>query len=526
MFWHSPERTRLFDLARPMEDGGLGLAAKATREVEERIRFCSYFEYYHGVRNLKCKGPLAVVILLSLLAPVSAGASGAVRAKSVSEATSVVEILRASDYSDTLDAPVLRLYQAYFDRQPDLAGAKYWLDIRRQGHRQLAIAGYMAGSQEFVTNYQGVSDEVYLTRVYRNMLGRDADQAGYNYWLDAVRGTNEFGGNPQGTDLSRSELAFYVTGSEEFIGNYPYDSTGNMGNSFMFTAGGDIGALPETTGVLKAIAAAKPRFHLALGDLGYGDTPSEADWCRYVESHLGSIPMQIVVGNHEDDDRQDGYIGNYLPCLPDRMGSTGNYGVEYYFDVDGLARFIMIAADNEVEGVSYDYLKGSAHYRWLEQAIDDARTDQIPWVIVGMHKVCISAGDKRCAIDVDVMDLLIEKKVDLVLQAHDHNYQRSKQVSCVEVNVYKPECIEDSGADGAYTKGNGMVWVVSGLMGHGKKYPIHADDPELDYFATTHGGNSPDAGRGFSQLSVSFDKMVVDFIGTTTDYRDHFTISR
>lgn len=478
------------------------------------------------MRYLKRKGPLAVVILLSLLAPVSAGASGAVRAKSVSEATSIVEILGASDYDDTLDAPVLRLYQAYFNRQPDVAGAKYWLDVRRQGHWQLEIAGYMAGSQEFATNFEGVSDDVYLTRVYRNMLGRASDQAGYNYWLDALRGSNDFGGNPTTIDLSRAELVFYVTKGEEFISRYPFHSTEPPESSFLFTAGGDIGAGSETTGVLQAIAAAEPRFHLALGDLGYGDTPTEADWCRYVESHLGSIPMQLVVGNHEDDDRKDGYIGDFAACLPDRMDSTGIYAAEYYFDVDGLARIIMIGAGNDIEGEKYDYPKDSDHYRWLEQAIDDARADELPWVIVGMHKACISAGEKSCEIGADVMDLLIDKKVDLVLQAHEHNYQRSKQVSCVEVDAFRPSCIVDDGADGAYTRGNGLVWVVSGLMGGGGKYAVYDDDPEFDYFAATFGGNSRDAGRGFTQISVSSDTIVVDFIGTTTEYRDHFTISR
>ncbi len=477
------------------------------------------------MRDLKCKGLLTFVVLLSLIAPGSAAASDAVRAKSVNEATSIVEILRASDYSDTLDAPVLRLYQAYFNRQPDVAGAKYWLDVRRQGHRQLAIAGYMAASQEFANNYQGVSDEVYLARVYQNMLGRDSDPAGYNYWLDAVRGTNEYGGNPTGTDLSRAEVVFYVTSSEEFIRNYPYLAVEDTGASFLFTAGGDIGATSETTGVLQAIAAANPRFHLGLGDLGYGDTPTEADWCRYVESHLGSIPMQLVVGNHEDDDRKDGFINDFAACLPDRMNSVGLYAAEYYFDVDDMARIILIGAGNDIDGEKFDYPADSDHYRWLEQAIDDARDANIPWVIVGMHKVCITAGEKPCEIGSDVMDLLIDKKVDLVLQAHEHNYQRSKQVRCVEVDVYVPSCVVDNGADGAYTRGNGLVWLVSGLMGGSGKYAVYDDDPEFDYLASSHGGNSRGAGRGFAQILVSADRLVVDFIGTTTDYRDHFTIS-
>ena len=139
-----------------------------------------------------------------------------------SMAPNLVSVIHATNYSNDLDAPVLRLYQAYFNREPDLLGIKYWLDVRRSGHRLLAIAGFMAGSREFANNYQGVSDVEYLTRVYRNMLGRDYDQAGFNYWLDAVRGTNDFGGNPRYSDLSRAEVVFYVTGGEEFIRNYPY----------------------------------------------------------------------------------------------------------------------------------------------------------------------------------------------------------------------------------------------------------------------------------------------------------------
>jgi ELWxxDGT repeat protein len=142
-----------------------------------------------------------------------------------SDAPNLTSLINADNYSDQLDAPVLRLYQAYFNRDPDLLGAKYWLDVRRSGHRPLAIAGFMAGSQEFANNYQGVTDEVYLTRVYRNVLGRDYDQAGFNYWLDAVRGTNQFGGNPKGSDLTRAEVLFYISGGEEFIRNYPYTKT-------------------------------------------------------------------------------------------------------------------------------------------------------------------------------------------------------------------------------------------------------------------------------------------------------------
>lgn len=89
-----------------------------------------------------------------------------------SNAPNLVSLIHATNYSNDLDAPVLRLYQAYFNPPPDLLGIKYWLDVRRSGYDQYAIAGFMAGSREFANNYEGVSDSEYLTRVYRNMLGR------------------------------------------------------------------------------------------------------------------------------------------------------------------------------------------------------------------------------------------------------------------------------------------------------------------------------------------------------------------
>ncbi|MFW2382140.1 MAG: DUF4214 domain-containing protein [Acidimicrobiales bacterium] len=138
------------------------------------------------------------------------------------DAPNLISMINSTSYSNGSDAPVLRLYQAYFDRQPDLVGAKYWLGIRRDGHDLLAIAGFMSGGQEFANNYSGVSDQEYLRRVYENMLGRTYDQAGFNYWLDILRGTNDSGLNPNLAKLSRSEVVFYVTGGAEFISNYPY----------------------------------------------------------------------------------------------------------------------------------------------------------------------------------------------------------------------------------------------------------------------------------------------------------------
>ena len=80
-------------------------------------------------------------------------------------------------------------------------------------------------------------------------------------------------------------------------------------------------------------------------------------------------------------------------------------------------------------GGLYDYSVGTTHYNWVSNTIDSARATGIKWVIVGMHKNCISMGRMTCQIGPDIFNLLVSKKVDLILQGHDHNYQRSKQLA-------------------------------------------------------------------------------------------------
>lgn len=290
-----------------------------------------------------------------------------------------------------------------------------------------------------------------------------------------------------------------------------------------FTAGGDIGATEDTTTTLEKLAGDDGSFLLALGDLSYGQLAPEEAWCDYIKGHLGaSFPVQLVVGNHEDDARVDGYIGDFAACLPDRMGSAGAYGAEYYFDVDDLVRIILIGAGNDVGGVSYDYEYGNARMDWLEAAIAGAGDKR--WVIVGMHKVCITAGVKSCEVGPDLMNALTGFGVDLVLMGHEHNYQRSKQLSCVAVGSFRPDCVVDDGSDGVYQTGAGAVFVTAGLMGGGGLHPIDEGDVEYPYFAATLGGDDPEAGRGYVSVVLSEAEMRVEFVGTTTRFGDSFIV--
>ena len=300
------------------------------------------------------------------------------------------------------------------------------------------------------------------------------------------------------------------------------------GATFQFAAAGDHNQSATTNSSLERLADSGVSFYLALGDLSYTSVGEESQWCDIVKSYVGpNFPFELVSGFH-DDGRESppndgGLIDSYANCLPDKLGSTGVYGKEYYFDYppsSPLARIIMVSPDlNFTNGGFYSYSAGSSHYVWLSNAIDAARASGIIWVIVAMHKPCISAGlYPSCIVGRDVMNLLIQKKVDLVLQAHDHNYQRSKQLTCAVVEKFSSSCIANDGSSGVYSKSRGTIFVIAGTFGQ-VFYPINFADPNAAYFASLASNNTRGMGHGFVQISVAANELTAqtNFSGNFSD---------
>jgi hypothetical protein len=116
------------------------------------------------------------------------------------------------------------------------------------------------------------------------------------------------------------------------------------------------------------------------------------------------------------------------------------------------------------------------------------------------------------------MNLLFQKRVDLVLQAHDHNYQRSKQLTCAIVEQFSSSCVANDGSSGIYAKGRGTIFVVAGTFGQ-IFYPINFTNPNAAYFTSLASNNTSGMGHGFVQISVAAGelKAQTDFSGTFFD---------
>ncbi len=190
----------------------------------------------------------AIVIVAGAVLAVPASA----QLPTIENAESIEEIIDAVDYRPDAHGDVLRLYRAFFDREPELSGAKYWLGVRESGHSLTNIAGYFTLSDEFANNYDGTDDEEYLRRVYPNVLGRNYDQAGFSYWLDLLRGTDTSGGNDALATLSRGALVRWITAGAEFKAQYPYLPTPP------YPAGPQNPGNSTGTAVVPAAASAEP----------------------------------------------------------------------------------------------------------------------------------------------------------------------------------------------------------------------------------------------------------------------------
>ncbi len=327
-----------------------------------------------------------------------------------------------------------------------------------------------------------------------------------------------------------------------FLFQYFYTQLGKSAaqtsSEFSFGVAGDMGANTNTSGVFNSIPSQALSFFFGLGDLSYNQVTPEASWCDYVKSRVGAeFPFQLVAGNHEDNG-PDGQIANFASCLPNRMlNIVGTYPKEYYFDyppVSPIARFILISPGLSFpdEG-TYSYNTGNARYNWTAAAIDSARAAGIKWVVVGMHKYCISMQTGSCEVGANIVNLLIQKKVDMYLQAHDHAYARSKQLAlnptnCTSLvpNSYNANCVVDDGSDNQYTKAAGTIFMTVG-SGGGSMNKQYTTDSEAGYFAKWMGTNFTPT-YGFMKFTVSNSQILAQFIkgqGSTGSFIESFSIT-
>jgi hypothetical protein len=294
-----------------------------------------------------------------------------------------------------------------------------------------------------------------------------------------------------------------------------------LAQSFSFSAAGDYANGSNFQANVAQVKANNPAFNLVLGDMAY--STAEQSWCNTWTANFNKVV--IVSGNHDSGESSAGNINNYIQYCPFTLGVpvTGTYGKQYYFDYPAtspIARFIMIVPGlgGSFVGLNTNYSAGSPGYNFTSAAIDDARSRGIKWIVVGMHKNYISAMEKGNELGSDLVPMLINKKVDLILQGHEHGYERSHQLSCARVNTFDATCIADN--DSNFNKGAGTIIDVVGTGGQGLR-SLNTRDSEYPYFASTDVTT-----YGFGKFTVTPTQITYNFVRAAGgSFTDSFVIT-
>ncbi len=254
---------------------------------------------------------------------------GARYVSTYNSATTLEELQFAPDFTAE-HANVLRLYQAFFNRVPDLEGARYWLQQwdavaaqgvtaqRPEGHDRLGeFAGYFAQSDEFRNVYGDADNNEFLSRVYDNMLGRDPDPDGFNYWLGYLEGTNP---EQPGVVLSKGSTMRWVTRNDEFIVRYPFgheDRSPHPSDNADCSIDNVAAFEVNLTGI----------YRLRDGDIrelcfGDRDVDVEEAWTRLAElAEPTHLPPVALLGVYEGNATGTGIVAYAGPA----RGEDGNY---------------------------------------------------------------------------------------------------------------------------------------------------------------------------------------------------------
>jgi hypothetical protein len=114
-------------------------------------------------------------------------ATGAVTSYPVATVLAFADVQTAFNL-DGPEAQLYRLYQASFNRKPDQGGLGYWIDANRHGTSLDSISQAFISSSEFQSMYgSNVSADKFVMAAYTNVLHRAPEQAGYDWWVNAIK---------------------------------------------------------------------------------------------------------------------------------------------------------------------------------------------------------------------------------------------------------------------------------------------------------------------------------------------------
>ena len=269
-------------------------------------------------------------------------------------------------------------------------------------------------------------------------------------------------------------------------------------------AGGDWHCTPDAATTVNVANSLKPQLILGLGD--YSSTETESCWVN-LSKPVDSI-TKVTFGNH--DNEYDGLANAYL----------NHYGLSkqfYSFDIKNV--HVLTMATEEEFGA------GSEQYNFVVNDLrNSANNPDIKWIIVTMHNPVYSSpngcSDSSCESNEELSELyhpLFDNYgVDIVLQAHVRNYQRSFPLEFNQESPSNPTVTSTS--KGEYKNPNGAIFAIVGTGGGELKHELEESSPFMAY--------QQDTKFGILDMHFSDNNLEAKFVATDGSTMDHFSLSK
>ncbi len=269
-------------------------------------------------------------------------------------------------------------------------------------------------------------------------------------------------------------------------------------------ASGDWHCTADAQKTVNLAKSMNPQLILGLGD--YSSEKTEACWVNLIKP-VDSI-TRIAFGNH--DVEYDGLADSYLK----HHGLSKQF---YSFDINNVHVLTMATED--------ELAVGTEQYSFVVNDLRKAANNpEIKWIIVTMHHPFYSSPNEcslsDCQGDEELSELyhpLFDNYgVDIVLQAHVRNYQRSFPLEFNQDSPSNPTVTSTS--KGEYKNPNGVIFAIVGTGGGELKHDFEGSSPFMAYQQDTK----------FGMLDMHFSDNILEgkFIANDGSTMDHFSLSK
>ncbi|MGA7006971.1 MAG: metallophosphoesterase [Nitrososphaeraceae archaeon] len=219
-------------------------------------------------------------------------------------------------------------------------------------------------------------------------------------------------------------------------------------NDFNFVAAGDWGCDKKAHETVTNMQNKSPELVLALGDLSY---QKEADcWFQMMSPLINKTKM--VFGDHEYNFKNSSKLDEYLQSF--------NLTKQYYSFDYGNVHFLAMSSE-----VPFD--KDSKQYSFVNEDLKRASENKsINWIVAYIYEMLYTSPTfhKPTGTIRDIYHPIFDKyHVNLALQAHSHNYQRTYPIKYNDKDPSNP-LISDKNEE-EYTNADGTIFNVIGTAG-------------------------------------------------------------